>query len=189
MLSHPGGISESLKLWDFKEFVQEQGTINTVLKKNENAAPSGTIVMGMGNILKSDDGVGIHVAKKLTAISLPPSVMVLDAGTAIMDQLPHLLKAERLICVDAVETGDEPGSIFRFSPGDVNYRPGYQTSSHQLSLFDVLKMTTSLTGRDLPVTIVGIQPKSLEFGIGLSRECERVIDRAVCLVLYELGEE
>jgi hydrogenase maturation protease len=159
-----------------------------MLEKEEHTEPSGTIVMGMGNILKSDDGVGIHVARILAAISLPPFVTVLDAGTAVMDQLPHLLKAERLICIDAVETGDRPGSIFRFSPGDVHYRPGYHTSSHQLSLFDVLKMTSSLTGRDLPVTIVGIQPKCLDFGIGLSRECKRVIDRAVCLVLYEIGE-
>ena len=115
--------------------------------------------------------------------------MLLDAGTAIIDQLPYLLNAERLICIDAVEAGDSPGSIFRFSPGDVDYSPGYHISSHQLSLFDVMQMMLSLTGRDLPVTIIGIQPGSLDFGTGLSSECERVIEKAVNLVLDEIGEE
>ncbi len=163
--------------------------MNTLLSKNDYVEPSKTIVMGMGNILKSDDGVGIHVIEKLAEFSFPSSVALIDAGTAIIDQLPYFLKAERLICIDAVETGDEPGSIFCFSPADVDCRPGYHTSSHQLSLFDVLKMTSFMTGRDLPVTIVGIQPKSLDYGVGLSRECERVIEKAACLVLAEIGEE
>ncbi len=163
--------------------------MDNLLLKKEDAGPSGTVVMGIGNILKSDDGIGIHVVRKLNEFSFPSSVMLLDAGTAIIDQLPFLMKAERLICIDAVEAGDSPGSIFRFSPGDIDHSHGYHISSHQLSLFDVMQMTLSLTGRDLPVTIIGIQPGSLDFGVGLSSECERVIEKAASLVLDELGEE
>jgi len=123
----------------------------------ETASPPKILVLGVGNLLLKDDGVGVHAIKELEKFSLPGNVQLLEAGTVSHQLLPLFNSIDYLIVIDAVEAGDVPGTIFRFSPDDIRVKSGQRFSLHQISLMDVLSLT-SLTGR-MPETIIfGIQP-------------------------------
>jgi len=123
----------------------------------ETTSPPKILVLGVGNLLLRDDGVGVHAIKELEKFSLPGNVQLLEAGTVSHQLLPLFNSIDYLIVIDAVEAGDVPGTIFRFSPDDIRVKSGQRFSLHQISLMDVLSLT-SLTGR-MPETIIfGIQP-------------------------------
>ncbi len=123
----------------------------------ETASPPKILVLGVGNLLLRDDGAGVHAIKELEKFSLPGNVQLLEAGTVSHQLLPLFNSIDYLIVIDAVEAGDAPGTIFRFSPDDIRVKSGQRFSLHQISLMDVLSLT-SLTGR-MPETIIfGIQP-------------------------------
>jgi len=76
------------------------------------------LILGVGNLLLSDEGVGVHVARKLMEMDFPPQVEVLEGGTDGFGLMHVLLQADRLILVDAVRGGGPPGSIYRFEIED-----------------------------------------------------------------------
>ena len=144
-------------------------------------------VLGIGNILFSDEGVGVHVANKLSAISLPEHVSVVEGGTDGFRLLNIITETEHLIVIDAVKGGGEPGSIYRFDIDDVRACPsGFKTSVHQIGLLEVIDLS-GLIGKTPRTTIIGIEPKSLEMGMELSPEISEKIPRIIDLVLAELN--
>ena len=144
-------------------------------------------VLGIGNILLSDEGVGVHVANKLSAISLPEHVSVVEGGTDGFRLLNIITETEHLIVIDAVKGGGEPGSIYRFDIDDVRACPsGFKTSVHQIGLLEVIDLS-GLIGKTPRTTIIGIEPKSLEMGMELSPEISEKIPRIIDLVLAELN--
>ena len=78
-----------------------------------------TLVLGVGNLLMSDDGVGVHAVQRLEKRTLPPGVEVLDGGTCGLDLLQFFEGVERLIVLDAANLGREPGAIVRLEGEDV----------------------------------------------------------------------
>jgi hydrogenase maturation protease len=144
-------------------------------------------VLGIGNILLSDEGVGVHVANKLSAISLPEHVSVVEGGTDGFRLLNIITETEHLIVIDAVKGGGEPGSIYRFDIDDVRACPsGFKTSVHQIGILEVIDLS-GLIGKTPRTTIIGIEPKSLEMGMELSPEISEKIPRIIDLVLAELN--
>jgi hydrogenase maturation protease len=144
-------------------------------------------VLGIGNILLSDEGVGVHVANKLSAISLPEHVSVVEGGTDGFRLLNIITETEHLIVIDAVKGGGEPGSIYRFDIDDVRACPsGFKTSVHQIGILEVIDLS-GLIGKTPRTTIIGIEPKSLELGMELSPEISEKIPRIIDLVLAELN--
>ena len=81
--------------------------------------PQNIVILGIGNILLSDEGVGVHVANELAKMDLPPDVTVVEGGTDGFRLLNIITEADRLIVIDAVRGGSEPGSIYRFDVGEV----------------------------------------------------------------------
>ena len=78
------------------------------------------VVMGLGNLLLSDEGLGVHVYRKLTAEGgLPGNVELFEAGTASLDALQTIGLVDKLVAVDAVKGGGDPGDIYRFKPEDI----------------------------------------------------------------------
>jgi hydrogenase maturation protease len=144
-------------------------------------------VLGIGNILLSDEGVGVHVANKLSAISLPEHVSVVEGGTDGFRLLNIITETEHLIVIDAVKGGGEPGSIYRFDIDDVRACPsGFKTSVHQIGILEVIDLS-GLIGKTPRTTIIGIEPKSLELGMELSPEISEKIPRIIDFVLAELN--
>jgi len=145
------------------------------------------MVMGVGNILLSDEGLGVRFLDELAKKTLPDNVELLEGGTAGLE-LVHLIQdVDFLIIVDAFNANAEPGALFRFQPGDLQVIPEqYEVSFHQIGIVEVLTMANVL-GHAPQTLIFGIQPKSLEWGLEISPEIEALFPRLTELVIKEIN--
>lgn len=144
------------------------------------------MVMGVGNILLSDEGLGVRFLDELAKKNLPENVEVLEGGTAGLE-LVHLIQdVDFLIIVDAINAKAEPGALFRFRPGDIQIFPEeYEVSFHQIGIVEVLAMANVL-GQAPQTLIFGVQPKSIEWGMEISPEIQALFPRLIELVLLEI---
>jgi len=147
-----------------------------------------TVVLGAGNELLKDEGVGVHTIRILQA-ELPPSrtdVEVIDGGTS--PDICHLVQgADKLVIVDAVKGGCAPGTIYRFNPGQIIAEIGVTTSVHQMGLLENLKMMEFVGDKPKETVIIGIEPAEVESGLELSRELQRQMPKIIETVLGEIG--
>jgi len=139
----------------------------------------------MGNLLLCDEGVGVHVARALAQRTLPPDVSVVEAGTAFLDVLPDIEKADRILLIDAMEGGGAPGSVYRV-PFDQCLHPDMLASLHGFDLSRVLYMAGS--DRKPEVTVFGIEPARIEWGIELSPTIQRVLPAIEQAILHEIQQ-
>ncbi len=146
-----------------------------------------TLVLGLGNILLRDEGVGVRVVEALAErYVLPASVEVVDGGTAGMDLLDTLAGCAHLLICDAVRTGGPPGSMVKLAGDQVPALFQTRYSPHQLGLSDLLA-TLTLTG-EAPATLIliGIVPADLGLGLELSPAVAGVVGQAVECLAAEL---
>jgi hydrogenase maturation protease len=144
-----------------------------------------TIVLGLGNLLMGDEGVGIHVVQRLQELELPPGVEAVDGGTAAFDLILILRDADRVIIVDAVRAGGEAGSIYRFTSGDIEEASHGALSLHQATFQEVLQ-AAELLGIEPEITIIGIEPRRIAPGLELSPELQEALPQVVKAVWDEL---
>jgi len=139
-----------------------------------------TLVLGVGNKLMSDEGVGVHVIERLSAgYEIPQEVQILDGGTLGMDLLYYLEGIENLLLVDAVETHGEPGTIIRFEGEDVPAFLAMKISPHQIGVPDMLAAAKFKDLYPKQLVLWGIQPELLEIGLDLSPLIESKVDTLV----------
>lgn len=145
------------------------------------------LVLGVGNLLMQDEGVGVRALEELERrFTIPPCVELLDGGTAGMELLGQLAERDALVIIDAVQAGKPPGSLVRFADDEVPSVFRQKISPHQLGVSDLLaaaRMTDCLPAR---LVLFGVQPKDLGTGLELSREVERVLEELTLLVALEL---
>lgn len=149
-----------------------------------------TLVLGLGNTIMSDDGVGPKVIEILRQTAdLPDFVKLLDGGTLGLDLLPYLEGTVRLIIVDAVEIGKEPGTVVRLAGDEVPIALETKLSPHQMGMKDLLAVAR-LMG-DLPdeIVLIGIQPLLLEMGTELTLPVAAALPELVALVQAEISTE
>lgn len=146
------------------------------------------VVLGAGNILLRDEGIGVHVIREMEKMDLPPNVELLDGGTLGIDILNLIEGADKLIIVDAVKTEAETGAIFRFRPEDIKtVSKGYKTSLHQIDLFEALKIA-KLMDQYPESIVIGVQPGKIEWGLELSPELRERIPAIIDVVLEEIAK-
>ncbi|WP_305043466.1 hydrogenase maturation protease [Geoalkalibacter sp.] len=145
------------------------------------------LVMAVGNILRRDDGFADAVLRVLAEEDLPDAVELFDAGTSIIDLMDVFHGRERLIVIDAVQGGRAPGTLYRFSPEEVEAEALPTTSLHQAGLLETLKLGELVGCRPRSAVVIGVQPGSTALGIGLTPEVEAAVSGAVKLVKKELG--
>lgn len=128
-----------------------------------------TLVLGVGNYLLSDDGVGVHAIQRLLEQNcLPEEVQVIDGGTLGLDLLYLLEGVDRLILVDAVKTSFPPGTLVRLDNEQVPAYLSLKVSPHEIGVPELL-MAAQLRDIAPPeIIVMGIQPESLETGVDLS---------------------
>jgi hydrogenase maturation protease len=146
-----------------------------------------TLVLGVGNLLLSDEGVGVRVIQDLIAsYQLPADVRPLDGGTLGMDLLYYLEGIENLLIVDAVEMDKEPGTLLRMEGDEVPAFLSLKISPHQMGIPDML-FAAKLKGQ-YPANIVlwGIQPGVLDTGLELSPAVATQLDTLVSNCVGEL---
>lgn len=145
------------------------------------------LILGVGNLLLRDEGVGVHVISALRDRELPDDVELWDGGTASFDLLDTLAGRRQVIIIDAVRTGSEPGTIFRLTPEDISSSREQLTSLHQVGLLVTLNLAEHLLdSAPEEVVILGIEPKEIDWGLELSAEVEAVVPKVIELVMSEL---
>ena len=147
------------------------------------------VILGIGNLLLKDEGVGIQLIQILEKETLPPGVELVDGGTSTLDILPLLRGADKIIVIDAMKAGGEPGSIYRCRPSDLIPSEEAPMSLHHIDFLQALKMNKML-GNDLePRTIIfGVEPGEIEWEIGLTPALKEKIPTLKKLVLEEAGK-
>jgi hydrogenase maturation protease len=145
------------------------------------------VVICLGNLYMKDDGLGIRVAEALKEKDLGESVSVQEYPEMDLTVIEKLQGASRVIVVDAVRGGKEPGTVSKYiltpRKGDLSELP----SLHSLALSDVLDLAISSGILTCPVVIVGVEPKDDSLGVGLSPEVESALPKVIEAVIKELS--
>ncbi len=136
-----------------------------------STAPAPYLVLGIGNLLLRDEGVGVHV---------------IDGGTAGADLVDLIAGRRKVVIVDAVDAGVPPGTILRLRASDLLPADGGMMSLHQLGLVESLGMAAQLGCEAEETLIVGIQPREISPGLELSDDLAAAMPAAVRAVLAEL---
>jgi hydrogenase maturation protease len=143
------------------------------------------LILGIGNLILKDEGIGVHVVRALEEHQLPPEVELIDGGTATMDLLSTFYESECIIVIDALKANGEPGTIYRCLPEDLVETSGRPLSLHQVGLLDVLGMARQLGG-NAAVVIIGVEPKEISWGLELTEELQAIVPKVVEVVKQEL---
>jgi hydrogenase maturation protease len=153
------------------------------------------LVLGLGNILLKDEGVGVHVAKQLQDMALPDNVEVVDGGTAALDMLLSQKDLDKLVVVDATSAGKKAGTIYkaRLKAGEIDklsciFSQGedLKISSHQFGLIDALAAAEKMNRSPREIVIIGVEPKEINYGLELTEQVSRRIPEVVKMVLEEI---
>lgn len=146
-----------------------------------------TLVLGLGNTIMADDGVGPRLIDYLAQQGqLPDDVALLDGGTLGLDLLPRLEGVQQLIIVDAVEIGQVPGSLIRLSGEEVAMALDTKLSPHQMGLKDLLAVARLLGHLPDEVVLLGVQPASIEMAAELSPQVAASLPQLAAMVRQEL---
>lgn len=146
------------------------------------------LVLGMGNILLEDEGLGVRALETLRErYVIPSEVELLDGGTTGMGLLDDISGRKHLVVLDAVQTGDPAGELVVLHDDEVPVYFGLRVTPHQLGLADVLA-TLELTGdRPAGITVLGLVPESLELSLDLSGLVRSRLDLLVETAATELA--
>jgi len=124
-----------------------------------------TLILGIGNELLGDEGVGVHAARLLLKENLPKQIKIVEVGTAILDALPDLEQADRVIILDAMKDDQPPGTVYKIS---LDHCSGASciASMHGFDIFRVM----ALAGRSTPppVMVFGVEPQEINWSLDLS---------------------
>jgi hydrogenase maturation protease len=145
------------------------------------------LVLGVGNILLKDEGVGVKVIEIMREkYDFGDDVFFYDGATAGLDLMPVMNQYRKIIIVDTVNAGDPPGSIYRFCISDINAKVPYKTSLHQIGMVEVFAISEAM-GRKMDGIIIGVQPEDMSsWGLELTATIEAKIPEIIERVLGEL---
>jgi len=142
------------------------------------------LILGIGNILLRDEGIGPRLIEALEKEALPPGVELCDGGTAGGDLIDVLAERQKVIIIDSIDADGPPGTIFKLSQDDLA-KPSPGISLHELGISETLEMTRQLSCAPRNVVIFGIKPASTEYGTELSAQVLAITPRLITLVLTE----
>lgn len=155
--------------------------------------PSGALVLGVGNILLRDEGVGVVVARRIEAaraagaIAVPPGTRIVDGGTLGLDLLSMIEDADQVVMVDAVNLGKAPGTVTVLRDDTVQAALSGHVSPHQIGVGDLVAAARLMGIMPPRLTLVGIQPGEIAIGLELTESVAAAVDVAIDLVRRELA--
>lgn len=144
------------------------------------------MVLGIGNLLCRDDGIGVRTVMEMRGQGKYSGVRLIDGGTS--PDLISLLDddVDRLIIVDALRGGGLPGDIYRFDLPEKNIADGTTTSLHGMGILDSLKLIRQLGQQPPQVTVIGIEPADVSHGLRLSPVIEAKLPDVIRAVKSEI---
>jgi hydrogenase maturation protease len=148
-------------------------------------------IIGIGNLLRKDDGVGIVLLERLQKQKkeLPKNIEFIDGGTGGMNLLHLLAQFDIVLLIDAVDFKARPGQARVFSLKDIqSQKKPVMMSTHDSDFLNLLRLSQEL--KELPETLVifGVQPRDVSYGMGLSKEIETVLDGLFLKLQKELQD-
>lgn len=143
------------------------------------------LILGLGNLLLGDEGVGVHLARRLQSRPLPPEVEVIDGGTGGFELFMHCRDRKKIIIVDAAQIAAEAGAVFCFSAEEALQQPRPAFSAHEGGVYELLHFLQIL--RPQPeVIIYGVVPEDTQrMSLELSATLARKLDEIAALVVAE----
>ncbi len=147
------------------------------------------LILGVGNILLSEDGGGGRVIKAMKGVALPDNVEVLDGGTGALDLIDVMAGRDKVIIIDAVKGGGQPGAIYRFGCDQLSQGNMPISSIHQWGLAEELNMMELLGISPRETVIIGVEPEQVDWGLEPSPTLKKRIPDIAALVLRELAPE
>jgi len=155
-----------------------------------SASSKKVLVMGIGNTLLQDDGVGVHVTELFKASRQPdPNMEILDGGTIGLSLLPEIEDADAVVIVDASEIGEQPGTMRIFRNQEIDQQlSGKRRSVHEVALYDLFS-AAAIRGRSPDQRVlIAIQPASTDWGLEPTSEVSAAIPLA-CEALTSLTRD
>ena len=126
-------------------------------------------ILGVGNILLTDEGFGVHVVKRLeTEYRVSPAVPILDGGTLGMELLAYMEEVDRLILVDAIAGGGVPGTVYSFTHEEAVTRLGASVSVHEVGMQDILRIRLLQDRPIEEIRVIGAEPEVIEPGLEMT---------------------
>jgi len=147
----------------------------------------GIMVLGIGNLLCRDDGIGVRIVGEMQGLGKYSGIRIVDGGTA--PDLFALLDDDvnRLIIVDALRGGGRPGDIYRLDLREENIADGPAASLHGMGVLDSLKLMRQLGQQPPQVAVIGIEPADVSHGLQLSPIIEAMVPAIIRAVESEIG--
>jgi hydrogenase maturation protease len=149
-------------------------------------APATSIVLGLGNTLHADDGIGPQAIERLRSDPrVPADVSLIEGGTLGLELLTYIWDCSYLLVLDAVDVGEPPGTLVRMSSQELQKLPG-KGSVHQLGVADLMVALRVLAKQTPEVVLLGVQPASTEWGTELSPAVAAVLPALADAAVSEL---
>jgi hydrogenase maturation protease len=147
------------------------------------------VLIGLGNILLRDEGLGVHAVEALRKnFDFPPEVQLLDGGTLGLDLLPLIEGAEKLLFIDAVDSRQSPGAIIAIGEKDLPVVLEPKLSVHHVGLSDLLFAATLQGSKPAEVALLGMQPEKMEVGLTLSATVAGNFEKLLQAILEKLRQ-
>ena len=155
------------------------------------------LILGVGNILLKDEGIGVHVIRELQKRDLPNYVRLVDAGTAGLDVLLTAERACKLILIDALRAKGRPGTIYKLQlePEQkdelIRIFGGKETSRlslHQVGLVEALIIAEKMQCAPKEIVVIGVEPEEVKYGLELTNSVKRKIPKILNTVLEEIED-
>ena len=148
-----------------------------------------TLVLGLGNILLGDEGVGVRVVERLLErYDFPEEVLVMDGGTLGLDLLPYVEDASRLVVVDAAQARKPPGTLVRLTGNEIPiFLDASKVSPHQEGLQDLLAVAALKGYLPAELVFLGVQVGTLGVSLDLSPAVAQQVEAVAEMVLAELA--
>jgi hydrogenase maturation protease len=149
-----------------------------------------TTLIGLGNILMQDEGIGVHAINAVKErFEVPSELEVVDGGTAGLDLLPFFEGQDRVLLVDAVDFGEEPGFIGELANEAIPARFGKNKASlHHVGLAEVLALAQLQNILPREIYLIGIQPQALEPGLELTETLQEKFEALIARLSDKLRD-
>ncbi|WP_315068558.1 HyaD/HybD family hydrogenase maturation endopeptidase [uncultured Clostridium sp.] len=147
-----------------------------------------TAIIGIGNILLKDDGVGVYVIRQLENEELPATVELVDGGTSTLDTLSYFLKYKKVIVVDCLKAGHKPGTIYKINPEEIKGYKQENLSIHDVQILDVVKMANMLA-KFPKVVILGVEPEEICLDTEMTDNIKNKIPEIIKHIKVELNNK
>lgn len=147
------------------------------------------VVLGVGNILLTDEGLGVHVVEDLKAnYNFTPHISLIDGGTMGMELLTYMRGMKKILLVDAVNGGEAPGTIYEFPHRELEQYFTDHISVHEVGMQDILRIRAIQENPLEDAIVIGVEPESLDVGFEPSAPVQKALPEVKERVLRVLRE-